>query len=193
MLTRQLIIGLLIGFSVPILFIGIYFGYGFAPVATADAPLLFEPALARAALHSRIRREMPATVPIPADPANLGAGAKIYQEHCATCHGDPGATGPAISQGMSPAPPQLFVKMVTDDPVGETYWKTKNGIRMTGMPAFGKTLSETEIWQVSLLLRHADEIPDGVKGILIRSTQDCTAANGVVSSSNRRSSGQDAE
>jgi len=78
--------------------------------------------------------------------------------------------------------------MVTDDPVGETYWKTKNGIRMTGMPAFRKVLSEIEIWQVSLLLRHADEIPDGVKETLVGNTHSCAAADGV-SSSNRRSAG----
>jgi mono/diheme cytochrome c family protein len=46
---------------------------------------------------------------------------------------------------------------VGDDPVGETYWKIKNGIRLTGMPAYGKVLSETQLWQVSLLLSMADK------------------------------------
>ncbi len=46
---------------------------------------------------------------------------------------------------------------VTDDPPGETYWKVANGIRLTGMPAFKDVLTETEIWQVSLLLANADK------------------------------------
>src|SRR5262245_53619158 len=51
---------------------------------------------------------------------------------------------------MFPKPPHLFRgKGVTDDEPGETYWKVANGIRLTGMPAFKNSLSETEMWQVS--------------------------------------------
>ncbi len=46
---------------------------------------------------------------------------------------------------------------VSDDPPGETFWKVSNGIRLTGMPAFKNILSETQIWQVSLLLANADK------------------------------------
>jgi hypothetical protein len=60
---------------------------------------------------------------------------------------------------MFPKPPQFFQGHgVTDDPVGETYWKAKNGIRLTGMPGFGTSLSEQQLWQVSLLLAHADKL-----------------------------------
>jgi mono/diheme cytochrome c family protein len=56
---------------------------------------------------------------------------------------------------------------VSDDEAGETYWKIANGIRLTGMPAFGKVLSDTEMWQVSLLLKNADkEMPDPVVKLL---------------------------
>jgi mono/diheme cytochrome c family protein len=64
---------------------------------------------------------------------------------------------------MFPNAPQFFREhpngemSVGDDPVGETYWKIKNGIRLTGMPAYGKILSETQLWQVSLLLSMADK------------------------------------
>jgi mono/diheme cytochrome c family protein len=64
---------------------------------------------------------------------------------------------------MFPRAPQLWAKHkngavgVSHDPVGETYWKVKNGIRLTGMPAYGKALTETELWQVSLLLAEADK------------------------------------
>jgi mono/diheme cytochrome c family protein len=46
---------------------------------------------------------------------------------------------------------------VTDDPPGETDWKVYNGIRLTGMPAFNQVLTETQMWQVSLLLANADK------------------------------------
>ncbi len=46
---------------------------------------------------------------------------------------------------------------VSDDPVGETYWKIKNGIRLSGMPAYGNAMTETQMWQVSLLLSRADK------------------------------------
>ena len=60
-------------------------------------------------------------------------------------------------------PPQFWITHkngemdVGDDPVGETYWKVKNGIRLSGMPAYGKALSETQLWQVSLLLSMANK------------------------------------
>jgi thiosulfate dehydrogenase len=151
-----------------------YFWFGMAPVATAAPPILFEHALAKAALHARIRREMPNTVPISADEPNLAAGAELYQKNCAVCHGLPDQSLTHVARGMFPKPPQLFVKTVTDDPAGEIYWKTRNGIRLTGMPAFKDSLSETELWQVSLLMKHADAIPATARTILTRNSADET-------------------
>ena len=56
---------------------------------------------------------------------------------------------------------------VSDDEPGETYWKVANGIRLTGMPAFNQVLTDTEMWQVTLLLKNADQqLPDPVTKIL---------------------------
>jgi mono/diheme cytochrome c family protein len=69
---------------------------------------------------------------------------------------------------MYPRPPQLFQgKGVTDDEPGETYWKIFNGIRLTGMPGFSKTLSETQMWQMALLLANADKLPPAAKAALV--------------------------
>ena len=64
----------------------------------------------------------------------------------------------------TPKAPQLWEKHhngavvgVSDDPPGETYWKVSNGIRLSGMPSFQNTLSDTQMWQVSLLLANADK------------------------------------
>jgi thiosulfate dehydrogenase len=137
-----------------------YFERGMAPVATSAPPMPFEKRLARMALHARLEREMPAKAPIPLDEDNLVAGARIYVQHCAVCHGLPGGQQTAIAEGEFPKPPQLFRgKGVTDDPAGETYWKVANGIRLTGMPGFEKSLSTDQMWQVSLLLANADKLP----------------------------------
>jgi mono/diheme cytochrome c family protein len=65
---------------------------------------------------------------------------------------------------MFPKPPQLFTGHgVTDDPAGETYWKAANGIRLTGMPGFKGPLSDTQLWQVSLMLANADKLPASAK------------------------------
>ena len=146
-----------------------YFRFGYAPVATAAPPMPFEKKMARMALHARIAAEAPKNTPMQADPANLAAGAKIYVDDCAFCHGLPNQKDiPPAGKGMFPVPPQLFNQdeMVTDDPVGQTYWKVNNGIRMTGMPAFSKSLSPDQMWQVSLLLANADKLPDNVKSQL---------------------------
>jgi mono/diheme cytochrome c family protein len=75
---------------------------------------------------------------------------------------------------MYPAAPQLWHKHkkgnvvgVSDDAVGETYWKVKNGIRLTGMPTYRNLLSDSDIWDVSLLLKNADQqLPDPVMKVL---------------------------
>jgi mono/diheme cytochrome c family protein len=68
---------------------------------------------------------------------------------------------------MFPKPPKLLEgKGVTDDEPGETYWKVANGIRLTGMPGFGESLSQTQMWQVSLLVARADKLPESVKAAL---------------------------
>jgi mono/diheme cytochrome c family protein len=104
------------------------------------------------------------------DEANLLVGARKYTEHCSVCHGGPHAPPTGIAKGMFPPPPQLFEHMATDDPEGITFWKVTSGIRMTGMPAFKKTLSDTERWQVTMLLAHAARLPARVLASLTGST-----------------------
>ena len=142
----------------------VYFSWGFAPVATAASPMPLERRLAKSALHAYLGK-MPHPQPmVPADEANLIAGSKVYKEQCATCHGLPGEPKSAVSQGMFPAPPQMFHGVgVTDDEPWETYWKVENGIRMTGMPGFRGQIGEKEIWQVTMLVKNADKITEPVK------------------------------
>ena len=109
----------------------------------------------------------PHNVPMAADESAYRAGAQIYRDNCVVCHSfSDGNPGP-IAKGMFPRPPKLLQGMgVTDDEPEETYWKVANGIRLTGMPAFNQSLSQDQIWQVSLLLANANKLPDSVKALL---------------------------
>lgn len=160
----KFVLGFIIGLIVIPCAVYYYFASGSAPVATAAQAMPFEKSMAKKALHVRVEKEMPKSVPIAADDATYTAGAQLYRANCAVCHGLPGQPEGNLSRGMFPYPPQLFKdKGVTDDPPGETYWKVANGIRLTGMPAFKNSLADTQLWQVSLLLANADKLPPSVK------------------------------
>jgi thiosulfate dehydrogenase len=144
-----------------------YIALGLAPVATASAPLPLEKLITRTALNARVRKEAPKSSPIQASDEVYAAGALLYRNHCAVCHGLPGQDQTAIAKGEFPKPPELFKgKGVTDDPVGVIYWKVANGIRLTGMPGFNSSLSSEQMWQVSLLLSDADKLPPTVRAKL---------------------------
>jgi thiosulfate dehydrogenase len=160
----------LMGFLVAVILVvgalGAYLALGMAPTAVADSPLPFERRLAHMALNSRINRQEQEQPPLAADESNLRAGAQVYKDQCAICHGLPGRPAP-LASNLYPRAPQLFRgKGVTDDPVYESYWKVTNGIRLTGMPAFMKILSPQERWQVSQLLANADKLSGEVTGVL---------------------------
>jgi len=127
------------------------------------------------ALDGRIDRELIKTPPIQPDETTLVAGAQIYKDQCASCHGlrnKPSSFG----AHMYPDAPPLWemhhhgsetMMGVTDDPPGETYWKVANGIRLTGMPSFKDVLTDNQMWQVSLLLANADKpLPPAALDIL---------------------------
>lgn len=160
-------LGVVIGIVVLPVIALLYIWFGYAPVATAASPLPLERRLASMALHARIEKEAPKEAAVAATEPNLLAGAKIYREYCAVCHGTAGEPKTATAKGMFPAPPELFRgKGVTDDPAGETFWKAANGIRLTGMPAYRGSLSDEQLWQVSQLLATADKLPQTVKDLM---------------------------
>lgn len=159
----RFLVGIVIGILLVPAVVIAWFHYGKPPVAVADTALPQEHELTHIALDARIDAEKPANAPIPANEENFVAGAQVYRDQCAACHGfysKPSSFG----AHMYPQAPGLWQKHrngavvgVSDDPVGETYWKVANGIRLTGMPAYKDILSDTQMWQVSLLLANADK------------------------------------
>lgn len=90
-------------------------------------------------------------VPNLDDPQLLRAGLVHYHEMCATCHGAPGVNISEIGQGLNPDPPELS-DIGRDEPE-ETFWIVKNGVKMTGMPAFGVTHTDDEVWAIVAFAR----------------------------------------
>ena len=181
----RFLLGIVIGvLLVPVLVLA-WFHYGHPPVAVGDSPLPQEKMITSVPLEARIDREMPQKAAVEANENTFVAGARLYSDHCAQCHGFHGKPA-AIAAHMFPDAPQLWEKHgnsdvvgVSDDPPGETYWKIANGIRLTGMPAFKEILSETEMWQVSLLVANADKPlpPEAVR--MVRDEQPAASGAGT--------------
>jgi len=172
----KFIAGLILGLLIVPFGLYIYITGGGAPAATTDSDMPFERYFAHKVLALRIAKEMPKTIPIQPNEANYLAGTELYKQHCAVCHGVPLTPKTAIAAGMYPQPPRLLEgKGVTDDEPGESYWKIANGIRLTGMPGFSKSLSETQIWQIALLVANADKLPASAKAALVAPSGASTA------------------
>lgn len=131
--------------------------------ANADAkPGWLEKYAAHHSLRATLNAEAPkGPNPVPLTDANLIDGIHLYGTHCAICHGsaEGKSAESAIAEGEYPAPPQLAVDGVEDDPEGWTFWKIEHGIRWTGMPSWKHELDSRQMWTLALFLKHMDKLP----------------------------------
>lgn len=91
------------------------------------------------------------------DAGRVRAGAAAYDEMCVSCHAAPGVEGGAIARGLRPEPPVLHEE-AHEWSAAELYWIIEHGVRMTGMPAFGPTHGEPELWALVAFLRRLPEL-----------------------------------
>lgn len=82
-------------------------------------------------------------------------GAGNYAAMCAQCHLTPGQPGTELSRGLYPSPPNL-TKKITDP--AEAFWTIKHGIKASGMPAWGKSMSDQDIWSMVAFLQQLPKI-----------------------------------
>jgi mono/diheme cytochrome c family protein len=94
--------------------------------------------------------------PSQGDPAK---GAALYHEACLHCHGAPGISAEPFSQGLYPAPADLLSGSIQSEWNGaQLYWIVENGLKLTGMPAFGSTYGKEEIAAVIVFVQRLPKI-----------------------------------
>lgn len=157
-----------VALTIGVALIGGYFlvNSGLIP-ANADAkPGWMETWMASTSLKATLRRKAPKEQnPVALTDQNLLEGVHLFAQNCAFCHGSAkgGKSASPIAKGLYQKPPQLASNGVEDDPEGESFWKIKHGIRLTGMPTFGYTLTDQQIWTLALFLKHMDKLPPSVQ------------------------------
>ena len=86
-------------------------------------------------------------------------GYKGYDAMCVTCHAAPGKSATVIADGLHPKPPELDDKEIFEEwNDNELFWIIKNGIKLTGMPAYGPTHSDDELWAIVAFLNRLQEM-----------------------------------
>jgi mono/diheme cytochrome c family protein len=90
-----------------------------------------------------------------ADPRRIAAGAQLYDKLCAACHLGPGLPRTDLSRGLYPQPPRLAYG--TDLTPAQQFWVIKHGVKLTGMPSWGKTHKDEDVWNLVAFLK---KLPD---------------------------------
>jgi mono/diheme cytochrome c family protein len=143
-------------------------GLGFAmlgllPTAANVEPPHLERHLAMSAVDASMERHAPrVTNPLTPIDQNLEDGMKLYTMNCALCHGGLDRKPSTLVNSFYPPPPNL-ISDPPDDPEWHLFYTIRTGVRYTGMPAWDKTLSESDMWKITMLLSHLDKLPPTVQ------------------------------
>jgi mono/diheme cytochrome c family protein len=149
--VATLAVGVCVGFAV--LKLGLF------PMGADNPPGTLERRIAHLATDAALSKGAPKQDnPIPITVANLSEGARIYEQHCAVCHGGALHKVSPLQKQFSPAVPQM-VNRKPHDPDNEFFWITKHGYRMTGMPSWGKILTDDQIWTVVRFILNYNKLP----------------------------------
>ncbi len=136
---------------------------GFVPTHANANPPKWEQRLANTALDASMDRRAPrVSNPLPPTDDNLIDGMKIYTMNCAGCHGTLDGKPNSFGASFYPPAPNLILDPL-DDPEWHIFYAVRTGIRYTGMPAWGETLSEPDIWKVTAFLSRIEKLPPGVQ------------------------------
>ena len=112
------------------------------------------------------RRAREVTDPIAKDPGAVARGLSHYREDCLLCHGAPGVDAAEFQEGMNPTPPGIDATVVQNLSDAKLFWVIKNGIRMSGMPAFGVNAKDDEIRDIVTFVRHVPQLTDAERQAL---------------------------
>jgi cytochrome c len=136
---------------------------GFVPTAANVEPPHLERHLAMSAVDASADRHAPRIGnPLTSTDQNLEDGMKLYTMNCALCHGDLDRKPSTLATSFYPPPPNL-ISNPPDDPEWRIFYTLRTGIRYTGMPAWDKTLTDLEMWKITMFLSHMDKLPPAVQ------------------------------
>jgi mono/diheme cytochrome c family protein len=116
--------------------------------------------------------------PLQPTDETLVAGSILYRDHCAGCHGTPSNPDSQFGHSFNPPVPQFF-KEGSDMADNQSFYIIQHGIRWTGMPAWNKTLSENQIWQIVTFLGHIGKLPPAAEKELAPLQSSAPAATGT--------------
>lgn len=136
---------------------------GLVPINADQAPSTLEEKVFTFAVHSSVARrssEQPSVSARTDD--DLLAGAEIYKQMCAQCHGQLNGQVSVLGRSFYPPAPQL-PERGTSYSEGEVFWIVKHGIRNTSMPAWRNLLSDENIRQVAAFIKGIDSSPSSVE------------------------------
>jgi mono/diheme cytochrome c family protein len=153
----------ILGFIVALLFVGcgmyVYAEKGYLSFDADQKPSDFEEHAAMKAVDAATDRRAPDVKnPLPANEETIVAGTKLYLNHCAGCHGVPSNPESQFAKSCYPEVPSFF-KDAPDMPENQNFYIIQHGVRWTGMPAWNKTLSDTEIWQIVTFMSNIEKLP----------------------------------
>jgi mono/diheme cytochrome c family protein len=132
---------------------GALFIYSGAYPMGADRPHLPVTEKLIGTLRDRATQGAAASIVVPSldDPSMIAQGAARYDALCTGCHEAPGTAETSLRVGLYPQPPNL-VDVGIDNP-GEAFWIIKHGIKMTAMPAWGKSYDDAQLWAIVAFLK----------------------------------------
>lgn len=94
-----------------------------------------------------------------------------FQSMCADCHHPPGGQPSALARGLNP-PPANLSESARKRSVEELFWVTKHGIRMSGMPAWGPSHSDAELWPIAVLITHFPDFAESEFEQLLKAARE---------------------
>ena len=145
-----------------ILVAGAIFVSRFSISAIPD-PGHFETRMATASLHAIVSRRALREVPAepPASSTSVAMGGMTFGGECASCHGTSGDKPTDVGRSMYPRAPSLASREVQEWSDAEMFYIIRNGVRYTGMPGFGKTMADDQIWTLVYYVRSIGPEKDG--------------------------------
>jgi len=128
-------------------------------------PSGFERSFAMSAVDAATDRNSPNVKnPVVPTEENIVAGAHLYLDHCAGCHGVPSNPDTQFARSFNPPVPGFF-RDAPDMPDNQNFYIIQHGVRWSGMPAWNKTLSDTQIWQVVTFMANIEKLPEPAKRV----------------------------